>query len=227
MNRDPRKDPQPGDVVKDSTSDMTYTVMENDGESVWFYYDGDRYRNDSVTIGGWRMATDGDTVLDVAGEPDSPLVSRSDAAPEPMTIRVKRLHPDAKLPTRAHATDAGLDLHSIDTRRAFHGEMPRVFRVNTGVAVEIPKGYVGLLRDRSSMASRGLMIAGGVIDSGYAGAIIVVFHRTDDNCIDAINCGDKIAQLLIVPCLTPAVVEVDELAQSERGANGFGSSDNR
>lgn len=237
--RDPRKDPQPGDRTADRDG-WRFHITHRDVQSVKL----DEIRPDGTTaslgrtmaLAGWIQTSTDDSVLRVAGEPDSPLVSRSDKAAEPLDwapaalptdeqgvpfIRVKRLSPTAKLPTRSHAYDAGLDLYANETV----GYLPNVAKVETGVAIEIPKGYVGIIKDRSSMAARGWTVAGGVIDHGFSGGIVVVFntglHTRFD---DVIRAGDKVAQLLIVPCLTLAVVEVDELSQSERGSNGFGST---
>ena len=129
-------------------------------------------------------------------------------------IRCKRIYPDAKLPTRAHPTDAGLDLYAQTNE-------PRrlTMKVGTGVAVEIPPGYVGLVLPRSSMNAGGVMTHVGVVDSGYCGEIFVVLSEYRQNVLK----GMRIAQLVIVPCLRWGVIEED-FAGGERGANGFGST---
>lgn len=129
--------------------------------------------------------------------------------------------PDGFEPSRAHASDAGIDL------RARHGA--RIFKykiamVGTGVRVSIPHGYVGLLFARSSLCKKNLMLANGVgvIDSGYTGEIMVPLVRTEYG--DDVREGERIAQLVIVPCALPKIVRVDEFANTERGAGGFGST---
>lgn len=142
------------------------------------------------------------------------------------TLRVKRLHPDAKLPTRAHQYDAGLDLYAL--KRCFinldeNGE-PTV--IETGVAVEIQPGFVGLILPRSSMSRDGVLTATGVVDCGYTGEIRVMLSRTDDSWFQReIKAGDRIAQFVIVPVSLVDVQEVEELtAWGTRGDGGFGST---
>lgn len=132
-------------------------------------------------------------------------------------IRCKRLYASAKLPTRAHANDAGLDLycHSAD----FYGN---AWHIGIGCAVEIPPGFVGLICPRSSMSRAGFRTDAGVIDSGYSGEIRVKIG-TEEHNENTMIVGAKIAQLVIVPCLLGDVVEED-FAGGERGANGFGST---
>ena len=100
---------------------------------------------------------------------------------------------------------------------------PNIVKIDTGIAVKIPSGYVGLIRDKSSIGSKGIIVCGGVVDSDYTGNIIVCLANVT-NIPYTFNKGDKIAQLLIVPCYTPTLVEVDELSQTERGDKGFGST---
>lgn len=133
------------------------------------------------------------------------------------------MHPDATLPTRAHADDAGLDLYALEAHLLGHEE-GRVVR--TGIAVALPPGHVGLVADRSSLAKRGLKTSGGIIDSGYRGEIHIVLWNLSGSPV-AIAPGERIAQLLVVPIATPAVQEVatpELLGASERGTKGFGSS---
>jgi dUTP pyrophosphatase len=138
------------------------------------------------------------------------------------TVEVMRTHEDAIYPTRAHEDDAGLDLYSLfDSRLDFsEGKTLR-----TGIALAIPKGYVGIITDRSSLAKRGLKIAGGIIDSGYRGEVhIIVWNICGGNGTVNICKGDRIAQIMIVPISTPRIVETLVLPASARGTNGFGSS---
>jgi dUTP diphosphatase len=139
-------------------------------------------------------------------------------------LRVRRLDPQAKLPTRAYSGDAGLDLYALDGASLGPGE--RV-SLRTGIAVEIPDGQAGLVLPRSGLATRhgiALVNAPGLIDAGYRGEIHVLLLNTDRHSGVEIAPGDRIAQLVLVQVHTPDVLEVDGLALSERGAGGFGSS---
>jgi dUTP pyrophosphatase len=141
-----------------------------------------------------------------------------------MSLRVSRLDPDAKLPTRAHDGDAGLDLYALAGATLGPGE--RV-SLATGIAVEIPAGRAGLVLPRSGLAARhgiALVNAPGLIDSGYRGEVRVLLLNTDRDRPCEISAGDRIAQLVLVAVEAPDVVAVDELELSERGAGGFGSS---
>jgi len=141
-----------------------------------------------------------------------------------MTLRVRRLDARAVLPTRAYPGDAGLDLYALDQHVLAPGDRASIA---TGISVEIPGGQAGLVLPRSGLAARhGIAIvnAPGLIDSGYRGEIRVLLLNTDRGEPFTIAAGDRIAQLVLVRVETPAVEEVDELALSERGAGGFGSS---
>lgn len=139
-------------------------------------------------------------------------------------LAVRRVRPEASLPGRAYAGDAGLDLVACSRVELGPGERARV---PTGIAVAIPEGYAGFVQPRSGLAARhGLTVvnAPGLIDSGYRGEIEVVLLNTDREHVFVAEPGDRIAQLVVlaVPVLT--LCEVDELPDSERGARGFGSS---
>ena len=140
-------------------------------------------------------------------------------------LRVKLLAPSAKAPTVAHpGEDLGYDIYSaatINIGPRSHALVP------TGIAIECtsPTGEPmgALLRDKSSMAARRLVLTGGVIDAGYRGEIKVLMENLGDtNAV--INAGDKIANLIPYPVLTTEVQVVDDLAESQRNAKGFGSS---
>jgi dUTP pyrophosphatase len=142
--------------------------------------------------------------------------------PEP--LRVRRLDEQALLPSRAYPGDAGLDLYAVEEAVLAPGERASI---GTGVAVEIPDGQAGLVLPRSGLAARHgitLVNAPGLIDSGYRGEIRVLLLNTDSEEAFTVARGERIAQLVLVRVQTPDVVEVDELALSERGAGGFGSS---
>lgn len=133
---------------------------------------------------------------------------------------VKKMIPDAILPTRAHADDAGLDLYAFE-----NGVIPPGggLLARTGIALALPAGTVGLVADRSSMAKRGVKTSGGVIDAGYRGEIHIILRNVTTEEV-RFERGERIAQLLILPCLTPAVVEAMDLDETHRGTKGFGSS---
>ena len=139
-------------------------------------------------------------------------------------LRVTRLRDDAVLPARAREGDAGLDLTSCEAATIGPGARAAV---GTGIAVEIPDGYAGLVVPRSGLALRhGLSVvnAPGVIDAGYRGEVRVILLNTDLEHDFTVEPGMRIAQLLVVPALTVAVVEAGELSATERGEGGFGSS---
>ena len=141
-----------------------------------------------------------------------------------MTLRVRRLDARATLPTRAYAGDAGLDLYALEEGVIAPGQRGSV---RTGIAVEIPDGQAGLVLPRSGLAARhgiALVNAPGLIDSGYRGEIRVLLLNTDPSAPFEIASGDRIAQLVLVKVQTPQVEEVEDLAISDRGAGGFGSS---
>ncbi len=140
------------------------------------------------------------------------------------TLKVRRLDARAVLPTRAYAGDAGLDLYALEERELGPGERASI---GTGISIQIPERQAGLVLPRSGLAaSHGISIvnAPGLIDSGYRGEVRVLLLNTDRSKAFTVTLGDRIAQLVLVRVETPAVEEVDELALSERGAGGFGSS---
>ena len=141
-----------------------------------------------------------------------------------MNLRVRRLERRARLPTRAYPGDAGLDLYALEATTLGPGERAAI---RTGIAVEVPEGQAGLVLPRSGLARRhGISVvnAPGLIDAGYRGEIHVLLLNTDPSEPFELDSGDRIAQLVLVSVHTPEVLEVDELALSERGIGGFGSS---
>jgi len=141
-----------------------------------------------------------------------------------MELRFQILDEAATLPSRAHAGDAGLDLHSAQS--AHIGPHER-WQISTGLAVEIPEGHAGLVLPRSGIALRygiSLVNAPGLIDSGYRGEIGVLLLNNDPAEIFRVEPGDRIAQLVVVPVTGLEPKAVDQLRESERGAGGFGSS---
>ena len=135
-------------------------------------------------------------------------------------MRYKKLHPDAIEPQQALAS-AGYDFFSTHDLVIPSG---RTGKVKTGVAVELPIKHVGLLRDRSSLGSKGILVAGGVIDPDYRGEIIVCLYNSSPSDF-VINKGDKISQMLVLPFHSSDMFETDVLEETERGTKGFGSTD--
>lgn len=137
-------------------------------------------------------------------------------------IRFKKLYPEAQMPTYAHPGDAGMDLYASKeaTVWAYHRAI-----ISTGIAMEIPRGYFGMIRPRSGLAVKHGITAtsSGVIDSGYRGEIKVLLHNLGTQDYD-IAVGDRIAQLLILPVLHAILEETDELSTSYRGQAGHGST---
>ena len=125
------------------------------------------------------------------------------------TLPIKKLHPDAKVPTRTHPGDAGLDLTTVETYTLKAGE-GRIFK--TGLAVAIDPGFVGLIWDRSSMGKRGIKTLGGVVDAGYRGEIGVILWNISQEAQE-IKAGERIAQFLIQAIATPATIEITELGR--------------
>ena len=139
-------------------------------------------------------------------------------------MKVARLDPRARLPTRAYDHDAGFDLYAIESRRLGPGGRGSV---GTGIAVEIPEGQAGLVLPRSGLAERhgiALVNAPGLIDSGYRGELRVLLLNTDAVEPFEVSEGDRIAQLVLVRVESPELEEVEELKRSVRGTGGFGSS---
>ena len=141
------------------------------------------------------------------------------------TVRVKKLHPHAVLPTYGSAEAAGADLYAC-LEAAVTIAPGEVYWVPTGIALEVPKGCAGLVYARSSLgAKRGLAPANkvGVVDSDYRGEVKVVLLN-HSNQPQTLQPGERVAQFVITPVLQPAYEEVDELTDTSRGAGGFGST---
>ena len=137
-----------------------------------------------------------------------------------MEIKIKKLTPNAVIPRYAKAGDAGMDLTA--TRIWFEDNN---VCYGTGLAFEIPEGYVGLLFPRSSNAKKDLLLSNsvGVLDSGYRGEVTFKFRQTK-NMANAYEVGDRIGQIIILPYPTIEFEEVEELSETERGDGGYGSS---
>lgn len=126
----------------------------------------------------------------------------------------------AYMPERAHKWDAGLDIRSpIEKIVPARGSAV----IDTGVHVAIPAGHVGLLKSKSGLNVRHGIQSEGTIDAGYTGSMVVKLYNHSDEAYRVLR-GDKISQLVIVPCWLGKVKEVDEMSETERGENGFGST---
>ncbi len=136
-----------------------------------------------------------------------------------MRLKVKRLHPKAKLPTRAYSGDLGYDLYAL-TRVILDPLRPTA--VPTGISVELPEGWGAFVKDRSSMALKGVHTLAGVIDNGYRGEIKVIMVSLRDRVV--IEEGQRIAQMVPVRVVDWEIEEVENLSESDRRDKGFGSS---
>ncbi|MDP3837217.1 MAG: dUTP diphosphatase [bacterium] len=162
------------------------------------------------------------TAPTTSNQGDEPALAQAHTPAEPTlrSIRFERLRPEAKLPVRAHASDAGLDLFACeDCSIPAYGQDA----IATGLRFSIPEGYVGLIWDKSGLASQGFKTMGGVIDASYRGEIKVVFKNLSED-IYHVQAGQKIAQLLIQKIETPSVEEGPIDVGDGRGEKGFGST---
>ena len=130
------------------------------------------------------------------------------------------LDKSAIMPTRAHSTDAGLDLYATEDQ-IVPAKESAIF--NTGVHIELPQNTVGFLKSKSGLNVKHGISSEGVIDVGYTGSIVVKLYNHSGYDYK-VNRGDKISQLVILPILTPELELVDSLEDTERGAGGFGST---
>lgn len=144
-----------------------------------------------------------------------------------MDVKFKKLHEDAKIPSYAHDTDAGLDLTAVSFTQEFDKSNKLVLVYHTGLAVEIPEGYVGLIFMRSSVSNKSISLtnAVAVIDSGYRGELLLKYKITTDSLPTIYQPGEKIGQLIIIPYPKINPIEVEELSSSDRNEGGFGSTD--
>lgn len=140
------------------------------------------------------------------------------------TLQIKKLSPDAKWPTRKYTTDAGLDIYAAENEIIKNNETKVI---KTDIAINIPPGYEATIRPRSGLTSKtALRVQLGTIDAGYNGPIGVICDCHIQAPYYHVQKGDKIAQLIISPIVTPAVEKVKDFnTESERGNKGFGSSD--
>ena len=138
-----------------------------------------------------------------------------------MKIKFKKMHPNAIIPTYAKEGDAAMDLYAAEVMKDKWGNHVYL----TGVALEIPPGFVGLLFPRSSVSRTSMSLANsvGVVDSGYRGEIMLKYrHIGGENEIYRV--GDRVGQLMILPYPKIELIEADELSTTDRGSGGFGST---
>lgn len=138
-----------------------------------------------------------------------------------MICKFKKLVPEAVVPTKAHESDAGFDLVAVSAMF-----QDGCWVCGTGLALEIPDGYVGLVFPRSSIAGRNMLLSNGVgvIDSGYRGEVMFKFRPAGDFSKPMYMVGERVGQLIIVPYPEVEFVEADGLDESDRGTGGYGSS---
>lgn len=148
-----------------------------------------------------------------------------------MKVKIKRLHPDAKMPTQGTAGAAGFDLYATEDVTLCHG-LPTM--VPTGLAFEIPKGYVGVVYSRSSTAKKGIVITPLLVDSDFRGEVFILANLLTRPTQIAghgafaapyhVRAGDRIAQMRIEKLVDTEYEWADELSETARGAGGYGST---
>ena len=140
-----------------------------------------------------------------------------------MKIKIKKISPDAKIPSYAKSGDAGMDLTCIGWKTT-----ETYVEYDTGLAMEIPEGHVGFLFPRSSVSKTNLVLANcvGVVDSGYRGPVKLRFKELQGPIGGRYKTGDRVGQIIIMPIPNFEFEEVDELTETNRGEGGFGSTGN-
>jgi dUTP pyrophosphatase len=138
-----------------------------------------------------------------------------------MQLKVKKVDSEAKLPNYAHSYDAGMDLFALEEVKIKPGETAKI---RSGIAVEIPEGYVGLCWDKSGLSmNHGIKVLAGVIDAGFRGELVMgVINLGKEEYI--FEKGHKVMQMLVQPIEIMDIIEVKELSSAERGEKGFGST---
>lgn len=141
-----------------------------------------------------------------------------------MNLKIKKLHPSAKLPERGSTGASGLDLFACIDRGGIVmlGRNPR--KIGTGIAIEVPNGYDVQVRPRSGLSSKGIGVTFGTIDSDYRGEILITMYLFGEDTSYEIKHGDKIAQMVITKLAEVSLEEVPELSETKRGSGGHGST---
>lgn len=135
-------------------------------------------------------------------------------------LKIRKVNPGAITPSFATSNSAGLDLHCVEPFTLASGTIESI---DTGIQIELPQGYYAQIMNRSSLAKLQVSILAGVIDNDYRGNVYVMMYNFGEEPVH-FRRNAKIAQFLCLPFLAPAIVEVSNLSETERGANGFGSS---
>jgi len=161
--------------------------------------------------------------FDYVGSQSQSIQLHNTLLQEPLlTLKVKKLKPNAVLPTRANKNDAGIDLTTIKKVLIPSNSTKAI---ETGLAFELPNGWYGQMQERSGFSLYNtLKLKAGVIDSGYRGEIKIVFQNCGDYPVQ-VEAGTKVAQIILLPVTSFTITEVKELSASDRGKKGFGSSD--
>ena len=143
-----------------------------------------------------------------------------------MNVRIKKLHNDAVIPKYAKEGDAGLDLVATSITSSYSLHSGEQITYGTGLAMEIPEGYVGLIFPRSSVRNTGLSLSNcvGVIDSAYRGEIMGTFNTSTREYRNPYKVGDRVMQIIIMPYPYIKFIESEELSETDRGTGGFGST---
>ena len=140
-----------------------------------------------------------------------------------MTLRFRKVHPDAVLPSYAHPSDAGMDVRSVEDLTIAPGKRALV---HTGLVMLLPPMYEAQVRPRSGLALKSgvtVLNTPGTIDSGYRGEVGVILANFGEADFQ-VKKGDKVAQIVIAPVTQPEIVETTEVDETDRGAGGFGST---
>lgn len=138
-----------------------------------------------------------------------------------MILKIKKLHPEAKIPSYAHPGDAGMDLYALEDTVILPGETTKV---RSGLAFELPEGFVGLCWDKSGVSTNGkIKTLAGVLDSGYRGELLMAVINLGTEPY-TFRKGDKVLQMLIQKIERPEIIEAEELTDTSRGEGGFGST---
>jgi len=144
-------------------------------------------------------------------------------ADEPV-VKMKRLHPQARLPQRATPGSSGLDLFACIGEPGYIVVGRGPVLIGTGIAIEVPPGYEAQVRPRSGLSAKGVAATFGTIDSDYRGEILVTLYVFGSRRSYTVRHGDRIAQLVIAPLAQLPIVEADELSATQRGRGGHGST---
>lgn len=200
-------------------------IVESVNHEVFNTTDGWGFDIKGLEEGGFELVTTNiskiKTLINDLGYDTLPVTSIIES--NQLSVKFKKIRPDAVTPSYAKDGDGGLDITATSLEIKANSNQ---YVYGTGLAFEIPEGYVGLLFPRSSICKTRLSLSNavGVLDSGYRGEVKFVFNVNVDSDKDCYNCRDKIGQLIIMPYPKVTLEEVEELSDTERGTGGFGST---